>query len=438
MLARAWRLARPGRGLPRLLSAAAPARPPLQLGLGRRARRAAVAGVATLSGVGLATASPLLAPARCEGEPGAGGWGLCAKAGCCCVVTAVGGLWWLSSAVQAAMQQMALDMVELAGRQVPLTEAELGPGRARVQAALRADPYFREHVPAEQQAQAARLLVEVLRLTFGLACLAQKLKGMPEDIAEGERDALLENSERDPSLPMEAVVNGIGGFTDTVLQGAEAPPLWQTLFAWLSTNLLAVDTADDGVVDWAEFVSWSAYAVAQICAQRKSSEDESWEGAPEEQLQEQAKLLFSVLSADSGHVASIPRPELVEWVRAMVVLGLLPLDDMDREHRRAGFLRRASAAVDHGSVDGTEALTQQLCVEVGINDPSAPITTKQFESLVQRLDFSNWQAMGEDVREVLGPQLAPGRQGVGVLCAQMAELILVASTRNKQVNQVGE
>ena len=122
----------------------------------------------------------------------------------------------------------------------------------------------------------------------------------------------------------------------------------------------------------------------------------------------------------------------------MVVLGLLPLDDMDREHRRAGFLRRASAAVDHGSVDGTEALTQQLCVEVGINDPSAPITTKQFESLVQRLDFSNWQAMGEDVREVLGPQLAPGRQGVGVLCAQMAELILVASTRNKQVNQVGE
>ena len=435
MLARAWRLARPV--LPRLLSAAS-ARPPLALGLGRRARRAAVAGVAALSGVGLATASPLLAPARCEGEPGAGGWGLCAKAGCCCVVTAVGGLWWLSSAVQAAMQQMALDMVELAGRQVPLTEAELGPGRARVQAALRADPYFREHVPAEQQAQAARLLVEVLRLTFGLACLAQKLKGMPEDIAEGERDALLENSERDPSLPMEAVVNGIGGFTDTVLQGAEAPPLWQTLFAWLSTNLLAVDTADDGVVDWAEFVSWSAYAVAQICAQRKSSEDESWEGAPEEQLQEQAKLLFCVLSADSGHVASIPRPELVEWVRAMVVLGLLPLDDMDREHRRAGFLRRASAAVDHGSVDGTEALTQQLCVEVGINDPSAPITTKQFESLVQRLDFSNWQAMGEDVREVLGPQLAPGRQGVGVLCAQMAELILVASTRNKQVNQVGE
>ena len=26
----------------------------------------------------------------------------------------------------------------------------------------------------------------MLRLTFGLACLAQKLKGMPEDIAEGE------------------------------------------------------------------------------------------------------------------------------------------------------------------------------------------------------------------------------------------------------------
>ena len=129
----------------------------------------------------------------------------------------------------------------------------------------------------------------------------------------------------------------------------------------------------------------------------------------------------------------------------MVVLGLLPLDDTDREHRRAGFLRRASVAVDNGSVDGTEAvvdgteaLTQQLCVEVGINDPSAPITTKQFESLVQRLDFSNWQAMGEDVRQVLEPQLAPGRQGVGVLCAQMAELILVASTRNKEANQVGE
>jgi hypothetical protein len=351
-------------------AAAAAARPRLAVAPASSRRRhclaAALAGGCALSaaGAGLAAPLPLVAPpARCEGE----GWSTCAKLGGCCVTTVVGGLVYLYSEVRKLMVTFALETVALGGQQIALDENQSGPAQAKLVAALRGDKLFREHFSPSQQQGGAVVLLEVARLSFRLGILASKLKDMAENLSPEAKKFLLSANEYDPSVPATAVVHATGMFADSVLQGQDAPPIWHALYPWLMHNLLAVDTTDDGVLDFAEFAACAAHAISLVVSPPIPA------GTPaEEQSIQRAERMFAVVNHDAyvtgGKGGSISRATLTEWLRCMIILGVLPLDQIDRDLKSGGsntLLRRADGHSGPGR-EPIEQLAQQHCVELEI------------------------------------------------------------------------
>ena len=340
------------------LRAVAPAR-----SVQRRVLGATALGGGCAVGLTVTDSLPLPAPAaRCEGE----GWSTCAKVSGCCATTLVGGLIFVYTEVQKLMKTFALETVALGGQQIQLDENQEQPASTKVVAALRGDSWFREQLSPPQQEAAAAVVVEMLRLSFGLAILAKKLQDMPENVSREARQFLMEANEYDPSVPIAALLHAIGMFADAVLQGYSAPPIWIAVFPWLQENALAVDVTGDGVMDFGELADCAAHAISLAV----SPPVPAGTSALDASLQ-RAERMFAVVNPEArvtgGKGSTISRATLTEWLRSMIVLGVLPLDSIDRDLKTGSvsLLRRKDGHVDQG-LTGIEQLTQQYCVELEI------------------------------------------------------------------------
>lgn len=350
--------------------------------VGRMQRRVLTA--AALGGgcaMGLALTDPLPLPAlaaRCEGE----GWSTCAKVSACCATTMVGGLVVVYNEVQKLMKTFALETVALGGQQIKLDENQAEPASAKLVAALRGDSLFRERLTPGQQEAAAAMIGEELRLSFGLGILANKLQDMPENMSREARQFLLHAHEYDPSVPIPALLHGIGMLADAVLQGRSALPIWIAVFPWLQGNVLAVDTTGDGVMDFGELADCAAHAISLVV----SPPVHGGTSALEASIQ-RAERMFAVVNHEArvtgGKGGTISRAALTGWLRSMVVLGVLPLDNIDRDLKSgsSSLLRRKDGRVDQGRTP-IEQLTQQYCVELEIGNGDE-FTLEEF-SLVSR------------------------------------------------------
>jgi hypothetical protein len=83
----------------------------------------------------------------------------------------------------------------------------------------------------------------------------------------------------------------------------------------------------------------------------------------------------------------------------MVLLGLIPLESIDRDMRSesSSMLRRLEPVLD--VPDAAERLTQQLCVELEIGQNGA-FTLDEFSVAVDKLDFESWDMLVEDFHGV--------------------------------------
>ena len=333
----------------------------------RRIQRRVLAATAFGGGcaIGLALTDPLPLPApaaRCEGES----WSTCAKVSACCATTMVGGLAFVYNEVQKLMKTFALETVALGGQQIKLDENQAEPASAKLVAALRGDSLFRERLTPRQQEAAAAIVGEELRLSFGLGILATKLQDMPENMSREARQFLLHAHEYDPSVPIPALLHGIGMFADAVLQGRSSPPIWMAVFPWLQGNVLTVDTTGDGVMDFGELADCAAHAISLVVSPPVQEGTSDLEASIQ-----RAERMFAVVNHEArvtgGKGGTISRAALTEWLRSMVVLGVLPLENIDRDLKSgsSSLLRRKDGCVDQG-LTPIEQLTQQYCVELEI------------------------------------------------------------------------
>lgn len=313
-------------------------------------------------GLGLSEHLPLPALAvRCDGE----GWSTCAKVTGCCATTLVGGLIYLYREVQKLMVTFALETVALGGQQIKLDENQAQPARAKLVAALRGDKLFRERLSGSQQEAAADMVLEGLRLNFGLAILANKLQDMPENVTPEARQFLMKANEYDPSVSVTSVLHAIGMFADSVLQGSSAPTVWLAIYPWLQGNLLAVDTTGDSVMDFSEVADCAAHAISLVAGPPIPDDNSAMDAT----LQ-RAERMFAVVNHEArvtgGKGGTISREALTGWVRSMIAIGVLPLDGIDRDLKTAdSLLRRADGHMGQG-LTPIEQLTQQYCVELEI------------------------------------------------------------------------
>lgn len=126
-----------------------------------------------------------------------------------------------------------------------------------------------------------------------------------------------------------------------------------------------------------------------------------------------------------GKGGTIERHVFTEWLRTVVLLGLMPLDSIDRDvstqapttatcfpgaalsdcmclqmrSESSSMLRRLEPAL--GDTDAAERLTQQLCVELEIGQ-SGSFTLDEFSVAVDKLDFESWDLLADDIRAELG------------------------------------
>lgn len=410
----------------------------------------AVGGAGCAMALGLAESSTLPASlvVRCDGE----GWSTCAKATGCCVTTLVGCLVFLYNETQKLMKTFALETVALGGEQIKLDDNQAEPANAKLVAALRGDKLFRERLTGPQQEAAAAMLLEELRLNFGLAILANKLKDMPENVSAEARKFLIDSREYDPSVPIVALLHAVGMFSDAVLQGQNAPPIWIAVYPWIQQTMLAVDTTSDGVVDFGEFADCVAHALSLVVSPPIPADTSELEA-----LIQRAERMFAVVNHDArvtgGKGATISRATLTEWLRSMILLGVLPLDNIDRDLKSGSntLLRRDGAHAGEG-LAAIDQLTQQYCVELEIGTDDN-FTFEEFSlvrktpklchtvllhsgalfawlQVVDKLDFASWDVVAKDVCEELASyykaQLSPDGSGLGVLLCSIAQSSLEA------------
>jgi hypothetical protein len=324
---------------------------------------AALGGGGCAMGLALTDSLPLPAPAvRCEGE----GWSTCAKVSGCCATTLVGGLIFVYNEVQKLMKTFALETVALGGQQIKLDENQAEPAGVKLVAALRGDSLFRERLSPAQQEAAAAIVLEELRLSFGLAILAKKLQDMPENVSQEARQYLMNANEYDPSVPIAALLHAVGMFADAVLQGNSAPPIWIAVYPWLQETVLAVDVTGDGVMDFGEFADCAAHAISLIVSPAVPAGTSALDASIQ-----RAERMFAVVNPEArvtgGKGSTISRETLTEWLRSMIVLGVLPLDNIDRDLKSgsSSLLRRKDGQIDQG-LAAVDQLTQQYCVELEI------------------------------------------------------------------------
>ena len=338
------------------LRVAAPVR-----GVQRQVLGATALGGGCAVGLALTDSLPLPAPAvRCEGE----GWSTCAKVSGCCATTLVGGLIFVYNEVQKLMKTFALETVALGGQQIKLDENQAGPASVKLVAALRGDSLFRERLSPAQQDAAAAIVLEQMRLSFGLAILAKKLQDMPRMPREA-RQFLMDANEYDPSVPITVLLHAVGMFADAVLQG-NAHHQYDCSSPWLQENALAVDVAGDGAMDFGELADCAAHMISLVVSPAVPAGTSALDASIQ-----RAERMFAVVNPEArvtgGKGSTISRETFTEWLRTMIVLGVLPLDSIDHDLRSgsSSLLRRKDGHVDQG-LPAVDQLTQQYCVELEI------------------------------------------------------------------------
>lgn len=411
---------------------------------------------------------PFSAVARCDG--GGDGGSNFLKYGCCCVLTVAGGL---ASIVAAGSYQVevAAQMLAVASRQVPLRDDDSVAAISTMRAALKNDQQFREQLTPEQQDRAALVMVELARLSFGLAIMSEKLRSVPEGFSLELRNKLLENQYvsspgsskwTKPSLSVPVLIHATGLFVETTMLRADPPALWKMIATWVCATAYAMDTTKDGILDWGEWVDLHALALSQLCAgsHHGRGSEAGWRAqrffalmtANDKQKQGNVDLAaMSVgpgVSGGAGGVRGevIPLPTLARFLRSAVVIGLLPINQISPKYKEHGVLRRfrtnaaaggVYAAGGESGIDAALELAQEICAELQLGPSAAEgaeasaagelegVTLMELANLIEKkFDFENWDAMCEDVRGELGPPGMPGGGGVAlVLCMQAQELL---------------
>ena len=230
------------------------------------------AGGAVLTGQPtLAPLSPVDGVARCDGDAG----GSMLKYGCCCILTAAGGLTGMLVLLGSYQVEVAAQMLAVASRQIPLCEEDSAAAIATMRVALKNDPQFREQLSTEQQDRAALVMVEMARLSFGLAIMSEKLRSVPSNFTPELRNMLLENQYvsspgsskwNKPSLSVPVLIHSTGLFIETTMLRTDPPALWKMITTWACATAYAMDTTKDGVLNWEEWLDMQALALSQLCA----------------------------------------------------------------------------------------------------------------------------------------------------------------------------